>query len=73
MNQSLALLADSEWPSYFARPDILIFAIPIIAILVGGIVGLTKTLIRHRERMAMIERGMHPDHPQAPNDPLDQS
>jgi hypothetical protein len=39
--------------------------IPIIAIvsvfLCGVILGLTKFIFRHRERMAMIERGMHPD------------
>ena len=39
------------------------FAIPIVAILVGGIIAMAKLLIRHRERMAMIKRGMHPDHP----------
>jgi hypothetical protein len=39
--------------------------IPIIAIvsvfLSGVILGLTRFIFRHRERMAMIERGMHPD------------
>ena len=45
--------------------DQLALMIPIVAIvsifLVGGILGLTKLVFRHRERMAMIERGMHPD------------
>ena len=37
--------------------------IPVVAIIVGGIVLVTKAIIRHRERLAMIEKGMHPDHP----------
>jgi len=61
------------WLSLLARPETLVFAIPIVAILVGGIVIVAKLLIRHRERMAMIERGMHPDHPKKPSDPQNQS
>jgi hypothetical protein len=45
------------------QPDVLVFLIPISAILVGGAVAITKLLIRHRERLAMIEHGMHPDQP----------
>ena len=37
------------------------FGVAIAAIVICGIVSITKTLIRHRERMAMIEQGMHPD------------
>ena len=47
----------------FSRPETLIFGIPLAAIVVGGILGIVKILIRHRERMAMIEHGLHPDHP----------
>ena len=48
------------------REETLALLIPIVAIvsafLVGGILGLTRLIFRHRERMAMIERGMlHPD------------
>jgi hypothetical protein len=56
-----------EWLNFFEelRPDQLALMIPIVAIvsvfLVGGILGLTKLIFHHRERMAMIERGMHPD------------
>ncbi len=56
-----------EWSNVFRdlRPEQLALLIPIVAIvcvfLVGGILGLTKLFFRHRERMAMIERGMHPD------------
>jgi hypothetical protein len=72
MNQTVALLADWDWSSFLNRRETLVFAIPIIAILVGGITTITKLLIRHRERMAMIERGMHPDHPQEQNGPQSQ-
>jgi len=41
------------------HPATLIFLIPVLAVL-GGIV---QMLIKHRERMAMIERGMNPDQP----------
>ena len=40
--------------------------IPITFIFVYGIVAITKTLLRHRERMAMIERGMNPHFPPDP-------
>jgi hypothetical protein len=39
--------------------------IPIVAIICGTIAGLVKTSITHRERMAMIRQGMHPDVPAA--------
>ena len=73
MNQMVALLASWEWPSFLTRPETLVFMIPIVAILVGGISAITRQLIRHRERMAMIERGMHPDHPQEQEGPQNQS
>ena len=56
-----------EWLNFFSdlKPDQLALMIPIVAIvcvfLVGGILGLTKLIFRHRERMAMIEQGIHPD------------
>ena len=43
------------------NPSVLPFLIPITAILVGGVIVVTKLLIRHRERIAMIEQGMNPD------------
>ena len=43
------------------HPSILVFLIPITAILAGAVVGVTKLLIRHRERMTMIENGFDPD------------
>jgi uncharacterized membrane protein (DUF106 family) len=59
----------NNWPAYVFRVEVLVFVIPIVAILVGGIVGLTKLLLRHRERMAMIQRGMHPDQPEGQDKP----
>ncbi len=59
----------------FLRPEIIVFAIPIVAILIGGVIAITKIVIHHRERMAMIEQGLHPDHPpdemdEARSDPI---
>jgi hypothetical protein len=45
------------------RPDIVVFLIPISAIAVAGAVAIVCRMVSHRERMAMIERGIHPDHP----------
>jgi len=42
-----------RWIEIFFTP----LAIPVLVI-VGGILAM---VMRHRERMAMIERGMHPD------------
>lgn len=66
MNEFAVLLAFSPNWDLLGRPETLVFMIPIVAIVVGGIVALTKQWIRHRERMAMIERGMHPDFPDEP-------
>lgn len=41
----------------------LVLLIPITAILVGGAIAITRMIILHRERLALIERGMHPDQP----------
>jgi hypothetical protein len=38
--------------------------IPIVAIICGIGYAITKAVIHHRERMAMIEQGMNPDAPQ---------
>jgi len=49
------------WMNVISRPETLVFLVPIAAILVFGLTALVKILIKHRERMAMIEQGMHPD------------
>lgn len=46
-------------------PTVLPFLIPIVGIIVFGVVCGVKAVARHQERMAMIERGMHPDSPEA--------
>lgn len=51
-----------DW-SRLLQPSIFVFLVPIAAILVGGVIAVTKLIIRHRERIAMIEHGMHPDQP----------
>lgn len=53
------------------QPEVLVFLIPITAILTGGAIALVKMLIRHRERLAMIEQGMHPDEPPEGSDSHD--
>lgn len=42
-------------------PPILIFLIPIVAIISGCVIAVTKTIVRHRERLVMIENGFDPD------------
>ena len=49
------------WLNVISRPETLVFLVPIAAILMFGMMGIIKILIKHRERMAMIEQGMHPD------------
>jgi hypothetical protein len=49
-----------DW-SRFMEPGIVAMVIPIVAILVGGAIAITKMVINHRERLAMIEKGMNPD------------
>jgi hypothetical protein len=35
--------------------------VPIVAILVWGLIELFRMVMAHQERLAMIERGIHPD------------
>jgi hypothetical protein len=35
--------------------------IPISAIVVGGVIAVTKLILHHQERIAKIERGIDPD------------
>lgn len=55
-----------DW-SRLLEPEIFVFLVPIAAIVVGGAIAIAKLVIHHRERLAMIEHGIHPDHP--PEDP----
>jgi hypothetical protein len=42
-------------------PTVIPFVLGGFAIAVGGMCAIIKSFMRHRERMAMIRAGMHPD------------
>jgi len=58
-----------SWSDFLSRVDLLALMIPIVAIVVGGVVAIVVALVRHRERMAMIERGLYPEDPPEEDDP----
>ena len=37
-----------------------VFLIPIVAVIVGGVIAVTKMVLNHQERVAMIQRGIAP-------------
>ncbi|MGD0382888.1 MAG: hypothetical protein ABSA77_05140 [Thermoguttaceae bacterium] len=49
------------------QPDIMVFLVPIVIVSVVVIsktcVKITKMLIAHNERIALIQHGIHPDYP----------
>lgn len=49
------------------EPDVLVFLLPIIlgsiAVTAGITVKIVKMVIAHRERVIMIQHGIHPDYP----------
>jgi hypothetical protein len=47
--------------SFLLNPATVWVLIPVAAILIGGIGAIMKQTQRHKERMAMIERGMDPN------------
>jgi hypothetical protein len=51
METAVPILATLPWFAWIA----------IVAIVSGSVCGTLKTLIIHRERMAMIRHGIHPD------------
>ena len=53
--------------SMLDNPQVFSLLIPIAAIIMGGSYAIAKAYMRHKERLAMIERGMNPDAPE--NDP----
>ena len=64
----LADMADSpDWLHTIVRPEVLVFCIPIIAIVGGIAFGITKAIIAHRERMAKIQQGIDPDAKSGPS------
>lgn len=56
----------SFWDKFW-RADVIWVVIPVIAIVMGGICSIVRQITRHRERIAMIEQGMHPDQFQKKN------
>ena len=52
---------EASWAGMFLRPESAVFVVAVVGIVVLGVVGLVKALLRHRERIAMIQNGMHPD------------
>jgi len=51
------------------NPQMFSMLIPIAAIVMGGIYITAKAYMRHKERLAMIERGMNPDIEEAEDHP----
>jgi hypothetical protein len=47
--------------SMLDNPQVFAMLIPLAAIVMGGTYALARAYMRHKERLAMIERGMHPD------------
>ncbi|MFK7817110.1 MAG: hypothetical protein AB8G99_00205 [Planctomycetaceae bacterium] len=62
---NLSIFAQSSAPlsllDQILDPSVLVFLIPISAILGGCAVAITKTIVRHRERITMIQNGFDPD------------
>jgi hypothetical protein len=54
------LLADESVIDRLLSPQVLPILIPNVAIVGGIVFAITMAIIRHRERMARIERGMDP-------------
>ena len=56
-----SFMDSSFWSRLLDKPDILGVMIPILGIIAFLIIIIVKKVFAHRERMAMIERGIHPD------------
>jgi hypothetical protein len=56
---------------FLSEPARLALLIPIVAIIFGSLTAMVSSVVKHRERMAMIEMGIHPDHP--PDESADRS
>ncbi len=54
-------LANSEILQDLLQPHVMPFLVAIVAIAGGITLAIVKLIIRHRERMAKIERGIDPD------------
>jgi hypothetical protein len=57
------MMQESIWSELLNHTEIFGIMIPIVGIIATSIIVLVKFVIHHRERMAMIERGIHPNYP----------
>ncbi len=62
MSSFMALAADNSASliDKLLNPDVLPLLIPILAIVGGTVVAIVTIIVRHRERLARINRGMDP-------------
>jgi hypothetical protein len=54
-----------SWLDLFADPLVLLIGIPALGIILAALLIILRSSMSHRQRMAMIERGLHPDDPRA--------
>jgi hypothetical protein len=45
------------------QPEIMVFMVPIVAIIAAASIKIVRMLIAHHERITMIQHGIHPDYP----------
>ena len=45
------------------QTEVVVFLIPIVAIIAGATIKIVKMVHAHNERITMIQHGMHPDYP----------
>lgn len=58
----LLLAQDSQdWLRRVLQPEVLVFMVAIVAIITGGAVRITRSLLQHRERITAIQNGFDPD------------
>ena len=57
------ILCLREWRMMQSILRLGMWLVPIVAILMWGIIEITKLVLRHQERVAKIERGIDPDGP----------
>ncbi len=50
-----------DWNHILSNPSVMPFFVGAIAVIGGFAYAITKAIIRHRERMAMLEHGIDPD------------
>jgi hypothetical protein len=64
MSRFILFAASSDvpgWLELLMRPEVLVFCIPLTAIVGGIAYKIPTAIIAHRERMAKIQQGIDPD------------